>query len=315
MTCHDRYGASATACYRRSVRTGRRLSGLLLLSVGAGAPSVFAGGCATTWAISEIGWEKPPLDENQRAESVPLPGVREQVKIRLYLAGRPPSTMVAPAAGAAGPPMPAVVQTKRLQATCQVTQTGAAIEYRASTRYGPKWRSATALSFLLEAIGAGLFFFSKNQPGGYVVAGMLGTDAVATGVLHFAPAHDIYESARHEDELTVRRNCPEGLALRIAGRTAAFSAVGQLDDVGQALFEQYMSAPAGGIQVALGRFEGEVPITPNVRCAWAVAENRPRELATCSSAQLATALVPLEVAIAVPTGMATGWRGATARPR
>jgi len=81
------------------------------------------------------------------------------------------------------------------------------------------------------------------------------------------------------------------------------------------LFEQYMSAPAGGLQVVLGRFEGEVPIDPNVRCAWAVAESRPRELATCTPAQRATTLVPLELAIAVPTGMATAWRGATARPR
>ena len=308
--------SAGRACYRRAVRAGRRLSGLLLLSFGVCVPPVFVGGCATTWAISEIAWGKPPLDENERAESVPLPGVREQVKVRVYLAGRPPSPAPAANAAATATPTPAGAPPKRLQAECEVTQTGAAIEYRASTRYGPKWGRATAFSFLMEAIGAGLFLLSKNQPDGYVVAGVLGTDAFATGLLHFVPARDLYESTRRDDELTVRRDCPEGLALRIAGRTAAFSALGQLDDVGQALFEQYMSAPAGGVQVALGRFERDVPIDPNVRCAWAMAQNRPRELATCTPAQLATTLVPLDLAIVVPTGTATAWRGAaTTIPR
>src|SRR4051794_38739417 len=102
--------------------TRRVLCGLLVVAM------LAVTGCATTWVASEIGLGRPPFDEAEHKESVPLPGVSESLRVVVDLEG-PPSAP--PPADQPVPPIGQVApQTPRTQAPtepvfhCSVSQRG-----------------------------------------------------------------------------------------------------------------------------------------------------------------------------------------------
>jgi hypothetical protein len=273
-----------------------RCSGLVAILLAAVLGTV-QGGCATTWALVELSQDRPPLETREATATVPLPGATERLAVDGYLLGKPSQSTVDP---------PRAGRSDALLLECKVTQTGPELEYRAATRYGTSWKVATAIAFVVEGGITALAYSKASKVSDQVVVGLLGADALATGVLFFVPERDVYESKRRSNTLTVREGCPEGLALEAAGQSVPIAPDGTAGEAGQKLLEAQMGGPAQpALRLRLAGYAADVPISAANRCAWAAARlGAEQTRAFCAGTSVSTSTV--QAGLDLPLGTATG---------
>jgi hypothetical protein len=252
-------------------------------------------GCATLWAGVKLttGASIAP-HENARRETVPTPGLNEELEVIIYPAGLPKTASsttssasgTAPTAPASGTGTSATaVSTPAPQVVCEVRQGGSETEYRASTRYGSRWKFATAVWFVVDALGAVAYYIQREEePGAILASGFFAVDAVGTAALFFAPSRDEYTAAESYRSWTVRSDCPDGLTLVVGGRSVPVDAAGALGFLGEEALTEAMAEPASVIEVQIGAWSGVIRPDPSQRCAWLRARRSPQSREVCTAA-------------------------------
>ena len=241
-------------------------------------------GCATSWIALQASGTQRALDEGVHEVRVPQPGVDEHLTVSLPLA-----TQVT-GAGSAAQPAPFAL-------TCTTEQQAHDVVYHQAFRYGSRWKKMTAFAFVLEgALGAALLLTADSQhPDGYLYGGFFALDAAITAPLFFIPRKEIYRTDNALVTTPVRSDCPDGLALEIAGDTFPIDAAGKISDVGEAALAAWMKAPSGAIRVTVAGQARDLYIDEGGRCTWL----RDHGGTPCSSYSPATTA---SVVIGVPAG-------------
>lgn len=244
-------------------------------------PAALSSACATTWGISQATLGRPPFDENVRTETVPIAGVREQLDLVIDLARRPDANAPQPGSTQAQAPSP-----DALGISCRVTQEGKETLYRASTRYGTKWKYLAVASAILEG-GFAAAYLLKDEPtaqetlGGWFLAG----DALGSAILAFVPSRDVYKNSIAETSTLVRSDCPEGVALEVGGRVIPIDATGALGDIGDAVVKTHLEQLAGPLFIRFGEQRVIIPIAAIDRCEWGNRIRHPDAMRYCQEAR------------------------------
>ena len=245
------------------------------------------GGCFTTWATIQIAGKPEALDESVRQETVAMPGVKEQLQVRLPLGdGTTAGPAVAPGAAgmtgttagdgrdpeALGSGEPLGPRPGPFELGCTTVQRAEDTVYRSAYRYGKKWKYGTAAMFVLEAAAASLYLLAgdREKPEHLLLGGFLGLDALGTAALFFAPRKEIYRSDVKPAVATIRTDCPDGLVLEIAGESYPVDAAGRIGELGFAALDEWMlaDAPAGTVQLALDGRVIPLQLGDIERCSW-----------------------------------------------
>lgn len=266
-------------------------------------------GCAFTWGASQLGTGKPPMDENARSESVPMPGVLESLNVELFYAGRPVVRQYSSASSAqpAGPPAPPTPLDTEFVVGCQVVQTGQEKVYRAATQYGKRWKYSTAIMFVLEGALAAAYILSDESKAHQKIGGyLLAADAVGTGALFFMPSRDVYENSIKPTTTPVRSDCPEGLSIELAGRQVAVAANGKIGAFGATLVKEHMENSNTPIRVVLGQNSADIFLTGSERCRWARRTQHPNPMQMCNQSGGTLTRTSASVTLAVPLGSLIG---------
>lgn len=223
-------------------------------------------GCFASWGAVQISGNQRMLEEGAREVSVPLPGVKEVLAVRLPLADgtRSPSGTTAAGAGAATNATPRV-----LELGCETTQHARNDVHRSAFRYGKKWKYATATMFVLEAATAtAAYFLDRENPQNQLAAGVLAIDALGTAALFFAPRKEIYRTEVQDAANRIRTDCPDGLALDIGGEVYPVDAAGRIGELGAAALDAWMQAPGAPVRIAYAGRTVDVPLGPPEVCVW-----------------------------------------------
>ena len=254
---------------RSSARARPRPLGGALVKALALAVALASSGCFTSWAITQGAGRPDILDEGVRESSVPIAGVREQLAVRL------PTTIEfedSPTgqAGTHGPPKPFAL-------TCEVTQHAKDTVYHAAFRYGHTWKWVAASMFVAEAATAAIIYAADSTNGSaQVAAALFAADALGTAVIGLAPRKEVYRTEVRADDTVVRQDCPDGLALAIAGATFPIDAAGRIGEVGNRALDAWMRAPDGALRVTLNGQDETLAIGGDEQCAWNAAHHGAR---------------------------------------
>ena len=142
--------------------------------------------------------------------------------------------------------------------------------YHSAFRYGSRWRWAAAISFVVERATATALLLAADpqHPGDYLGGGFLAADAAVTAALLFAPRKEVYRKDEVAMTTHVRSDCPDGLALEIAGDSFPVDAAGRLGELGDTALGEWMAAPHGELRARLGEQISAFPIGPIQECQW-----------------------------------------------
>jgi hypothetical protein len=251
------------------------------------------------------------MDENAREQAVPIPGVEERLAVVLHFSGRPLPAQAGSAQGAAPRPR----TDGPLELECSVTQHGRDTVYRAATRYGKSWKRWTAVFFLLEGLSAsGLLLLGDDSAGNIASGVYLALDALGTGILFFAPRHDVYEQKEREVVTRVRDDCPAGLTLELDGGHVPVDAAGAVGELGQALFEQHMTRAQAPMRLRIGDSVVDVGLSAEDRCKWARGRSHEAARELCAGGT-GYGRASVRVELEVPTGTLISRPESWLRPR
>jgi hypothetical protein len=235
-------------------------------------------GCFTTWVGLRAAGLNGAVNEGVREERVPLPGIQEQLVVKL--------------------------ESERVTATdfrftCSAEQYGRDAVYRSSYRYGKGWKTSTAIMFVAEAALSAVFLLTEPkmpENKSLQVAGgvFFGIDAIGTAALFFIPRKDVYERTELPVTTPIRSACPDGVMVEISGDTFPLDANGSLGELGSEAFDQWMRAPNGSILVSLAGRTARIDVTDTDRCAWQRSRTvvGPAAASTVATAPTAPATAP-----------------------
>ncbi|MBX3158063.1 MAG: hypothetical protein KF773_18995 [Deltaproteobacteria bacterium] len=231
------------------------------------ALAVAGGGCFTSWAITQAVGGQRILDEKTRSEAVPIPGVKEELRVRLPLREE---LLVTPAGSLEAPrPLPFALD-------CRTNQFARDQVHRVAFRYGSTWKKIAVMMLVIEAgIAASVYLGNDQDPGAQVVAGFFAADALASGVLALAPRKDVSGSETVPRTSPIRDDCPEGLELAIGGERYPVDAAGGVGEVGFAAIDGWMQQPIGRMDVILGDRAVPVIVGDLELCQWNRARHPP----------------------------------------
>lgn len=266
----------------------------------AAALSLTLTGCFSFWGLSQITGTQRAWEQNVREESVPVPGVEENLLVTLPLGFESEPVPYRSSTDTTPPPAPVM---KPFAIICNANQRGRDTVYRSAFRYGSRWKKSTAIAFLAEAAIATAVLLGGDHttPKNQLWGGFFAVDAIGTAAIFFIPRKEIY----HTDERTVitplRNDCPDGLVLEIGGDSFPINAAGRLGELGDAALDQWMAAPTGALQVSLHGRTTLLLVGANEQCAWNRAHH-PELPQRCYSAGL-----PQQVtgSLSVPLGTLT----------
>lgn len=232
-------------------------------------------GCFTSWAGMRLGGNPGAWDENVREETVPLPGITERLVVALPL------------------------RSPTVEIECNSIQNGNDAIYHSAYRYGSGWKKATGIMFLAEAaLGAVLLATDANtKPGNVVLGAFLAADGLGTGIIFFVPKKEIYRRDEKAVTTSIRGDCPDGLALDIAGESFPVDAAGHIGEVGDAAFDAWLeeSQPAAPVASA-GQVPQAGPYAPPAYGA-PVTQTAPASAAAVATAPPGAAPGPLLVSL------------------
>jgi hypothetical protein len=211
-----------------------------------------ATGCFTTWVAIRAAGYPGAVDEDVKEQRVPLPGIDEKLVVSLAPEQITPSGVVF---------------------SCHADQHGRDATYRASFRYGRRWKTTTAIMFIAEAAMSAVFLLTEpkdeaNKPLQILGGVFFGIDALGTGVLFFAPRKELYGRTDTAVTTEIRAVCPEGVMVEIAGETFPLDAAGSLGELGNAAFDQWMGTPNGAILVTFAGRSAMIDVSDADRCVW-----------------------------------------------
>lgn len=226
-----------------------------------------SGGCFSFWGLTQITGTQRAWDQNVREESVPAPGVEENLVVSFPLGFEYEPTPYRSTADTS--PRPAPV-TKPFALTCNANQRGRDTVYRSAFRYGSRWKKYTAISFLAESAiaTAVLLGGDRSNVKTQMWGGLFAVDAIGTAAIFFIPRKEIYQTQDKTVITPLRTDCPDGLVLEIGGDTFPINAAGRLGELGDAALDQWMAAPTGTIQVSLDGRSALLLVGANEQCAW-----------------------------------------------
>lgn len=273
--------------------------------------SLAASGCATVSVTAWAAGKTPAFNENERVESVPLPGFSEQLRVELRPAGVQPRRRTTTRRSTATP-----VSTQPLppELGCKVTQTGQSVDHIAASRYGSKWKWATASFFVLEAALSALYLLSDAPDGQSNVprrlfGGWLGLDALVTAGMFFIPKRDVLETKQRTVVTPVRSDCPAELVVSVDGKRVNVDARGKLDPLGVQLLDRAMAEPRSSVEVRFGRHSAVIAPTPGQRCRWLRSRrNYDAARQVCADAAGRADHTPIATTLEVTPGELTGQR-------
>lgn len=246
--------------------TARRLlAAALAVAVG--------GGCATTWATSQLAGGARIWDEQVREEVVPLPGVDERLIVALPLAiehEAAPATTTAASAPAVPP------RALPFALTCTAEQRAQDEVYHSAFRYGARWKKTTAIMFAVEGLAASAFLFlGERTVPNQVYGGFFAIDAVATAALFFVPRQEIYRRDVRPVTTPLRRDCPAAMTLTIGTDVFPVDAAGRLGELGDTALDDWMQAPRGAVYVTYAGQRADLVLGNAEQCAWHRHRQRP----------------------------------------
>ncbi len=254
-------------------------------------------GCATSWIITQSYGSAKTLDEGVREVSVPAPGVQERFAVSLPLVIEyAPPVQGSTVQGAALP----------FALSCRTEQRAKDVVYHSAFRYGKRWKWASGIMALVEGgLAAVMITYQGKNEVAYQLGGLvLAADALVTTGLFFIPRKEIY---RHEDRTAVtpvRSDCPEGMALTIAGQRFPVDAAGKVGELGESALDAWMSAPSGPLVVEAAGQARTFEVGPGEQCVWSTAHHTEAP-AGCYGGG-AVALRSVMTAFDVPVGSLSG---------
>ncbi|HEY5947994.1 MAG TPA: hypothetical protein VIV40_21005 [Kofleriaceae bacterium] len=218
--------------------------------------AVACSGCFSTWAVTQASGRSLAWDEQPREETVPMPASEERLTIAMPLQGE-------------------------LALSCKSTQQARETVYRSSFRYGSGWKKATALGFVTEALlGTALYIAGQHATdsedhgmSSKLAGGFFAVDAIGTAALFFVPRKDKFSRSERDSSTPLRKDCPEGLTLEIAGNTFAVDAAGRIGDAGEVALDDWMKAPTGALLVGFAGRTTELRVSDAEQCSWLVARD------------------------------------------
>ncbi|MBA3542082.1 MAG: hypothetical protein H0T79_20880 [Deltaproteobacteria bacterium] len=267
------------------------------------ALAVSGSGCFSSWTAIQIGNVPAALDESVREASVPQPGVRERLRVRMPLVIEydQPLTPAGSTSTTASPRPPATPRVFAL--ACETTQQATDTVYRSAYRYGTKWKYAAATMFVLETAAAAAFFYSdRSKPENTLASAMFAIDALGTAVLFFAPRKEIYRHDTKPVTTIVRDDCPDGLALDIGGEVFPVDAAGRVGELGLAALDAWMRAPTAPVRLTYGDQRVDLPLRTDEQCSWNQ-QHHPELPSSCP--RYGTAQSAVSVTLEVPMGTLT----------
>jgi hypothetical protein len=186
---------------------------------------VMTSGCFTSWAITQATGGQRILDEKTRIERVPLDDAKERLHVLM------PFTAVA---------------TEPYAFQCLSTQTATDAVHQSGFRYGSAWKKVALVMFVLEAGVAAATYFAADmeRTENQLAVGLLGAEALGTAALVFAPRKEIYRQETKRVYSTIRRDCPDGIAVELAGETFPIDPAGRIGELGEAALEAWRREPA-----------------------------------------------------------------------
>ena len=241
------------------------------------------GGCATTWIGTQMTGTQRAWEEGVRETSVPLPGVRERISVKLPLG----IVYEAQALGLVQP----------FELSCSTDQRAMDVVYRSGFRYGKRWKIMSGIMALTEGALAAAFLHSRNEkPEYWLYGGFLAADALVTTALFFIPRKEIYAKEERPVLTHVRSDCPEGMMLSIGEDRFPVDAAGRIGEVAEAALDAWMSEPMGPLQLEVAGQVQRFEIGEGELCMWK--REHHRELPPCySGVALRSVLLSFEVPV------------------
>jgi hypothetical protein len=215
------------------------------------ALAVASSGCFTSWAITQAAGGQRMFDEKSRSQHLPLPGVREELRVRLPLAEEFEAQT--------GDPLPFAVR-------CDTRQLARDEVHHTAFRYGSTWKKVAIIALAIEAgIAASLYFADEGSD---TVAGVFAADAIGTAAIALIPRKSVYRREERPVSTAVRSDCPDGLALEINGARHPIDAAGRIGDAAFAELDGWMKTPVGRVRVVLGERAADVAVGNIEMCTW-----------------------------------------------
>jgi hypothetical protein len=181
-------------------------------------------GCFTSWAITQAAGGQRILDEGGRTERVYVDDAKERLHVRM------------PFIAIAGEPY---------AFECRSTQTATDEVHHAGFRYGKRWKTTALIMFAIEAGVAAATYFAADmeRPENQLAVGLLGADALGTAALVFVPRKETYRRETVPVYSAIRGDCPDGIAVELAGETFPLDAAGRIGELGDAALEAWRRSP------------------------------------------------------------------------
>jgi hypothetical protein len=185
-------------------------------------------GCATTSAAIHVSGRSPAPIEDRREASLPMPDVTEELAVVVDTSQTLYGTLV----------------------SCSVSQRATTKNHVAGTRFGSKWKYATAAFFVAEAAVAAIALSTaEDKPGRYLLGGFAAADALGTFGLFWVPKREVYVETEDTVETAIHDNCPAGLAIVVSGYRLLVNGRGKLSKLGRELLLRELGKP---ISIELG---------------------------------------------------------------
>ena len=259
------------------------------------------GGCFSFWGLTQVTGTQSAWDQNVREETVPVPGVEENLVVTIPLAIEYEPVPYSSAPATTPSPAPTA---RPFELACRAEQRARDTVYRSAFRYGSRWKKYTAVSFLAESAiaTAVLLGGDRDKPKVQLWGGFFAIDAIGTAAIFFIPRKEIYRKDEKAVITPLRSDCPDGLVLEIGGESFPVNAAGRLGELGDAALDQWMAQPTGTIQLGLDGRNMLLLVGANEQCAWNRAHH-PEQPQQCG----AYAALPRMVAgvLSVPAGTLT----------
>lgn len=229
-------------------------------------------GCFSFWGLTQITGTQSAWEQNVREETVPLPGVEENLVVTLPLAieYEPVPYSSAPATTPPAAPTP-----RPFALTCRAEQRARDTVYRSAFRYGSRWKKLTAISFLAESAIASAILLTgdRDTPKVQLWGGFFAIDAIGTAAIFFIPRKEIYRKDEKAVITPLRSDCPDGLVLEVGGDSFPIDAAGRIGELGETALDQWMAQPTGSLQVSLEGRTMLLLVGANEQCAWSRAHH------------------------------------------
>jgi hypothetical protein len=248
-------------------------------------------GCATSWAITQAAGEPQLLDEDVHEVTVPQPGIDEHVTVSMPLAAEYEPAPTTPTTAA--PPAPRLARPFAL--SCLTVQEARDRVYHQAFRYGSRWKKGTAIAFALESAAASLLLLTadRDHVDNYLLGGYAALDAAVAVPLFFLPRREIYRSDDVPVTTPIRRDCPDGLVLAVAGDSFPVDASGRIGEIGETALADWMKTGDGELAVELAGQRRDLRVGAAGRCTWRLTRGEPAGCRTGEPQQLATVTIPV----------------------